>query len=335
MDGLMQPMMFLGEAGWWLRNYKAPAQGWLWGYYAWWLLFVWQERSRWRAWGLGVLGVCLVGTLVVGAVLPKKLRVTFLDVGQGDSTLIEMPRGQVWLVDGGGIPGFLNSEYDVGAKVVVPALAASGINAIDVMVMTHADEDHVRGLAAVLERFEVRRVIVSDTKGEDKPFYRELLQTVKHKGIPITVAQAGQTWVPEAGIRVALWNPPRHAIRGSRSDSNANSVVFSLHYGQRSFLFTADLEGDREPALRVPTDVDVLKVAHHGSGHSSTLSFLQKVSPQAAVISAGSKNRYGHPAGDTLKRLQAVGVKVWRTDQDGAVRFETDGEGLSVRSWVP
>ena len=335
LDGLLHPILYLGEAGWWLRNYRAPAEWWLWGYYGWWLLFVWKKRNRWKSRAIGVLGGCLVGALVVGAVLPKDLRVTYLDVGQGDSALIEMPQGQVWLVDGGGIPGFMQSEFDIGEKVVVPALAASGVNTIDVLVMTHADEDHVRGLAAVLERFKVRRVVVSDTNGEDKPFYRNLLQTVKDKGIPVTVAVAGQTWEPEKGVQIAFLNPPRRPFRGTRSDSNANSVVFSMNYGQRSFLFAADLEGDAEPRVHLPAHIDVLKVAHHGSGHSSTLPFLQKSHPSVAVISVGAHNRYGHPAVDTLKRLQSVGAKVWRTDESGAVVCETDGEALHVSSWLP
>ena len=334
LDGLLHPVMYLGEAGWWLRNYRAPAEWWLWGYYGWWLMFVWKKRNRWRSWGLGTLGVCLVGALVAGAVWPRDLRVTYLDVGQGDSALIEMPRGQVWLVDGGGIPGFMHSNFDIGEKVVVPALAASGVNTIDVMVMTHEDEDHVRGLAAVLQRFKVNRVVVSDTKG-DKPFYKELLQTVKDKRIPVTLAVAGQTWEPETGVQITFLNPPRRPYSGTRSDSNANSVVFAMNYGQRSFLFTADLEGEIESRVHLPAHIDVLKVAHHGSGHSSTLPFLQKIHPQVAVVSVGAHNRYGHPAGDTLKRLQSVGAKVWRTDERGAVVCETDGEMLNVSSWLP
>ncbi|MGB8955764.1 MAG: DNA internalization-related competence protein ComEC/Rec2 [Tumebacillaceae bacterium] len=335
LDGLLHPMLYLGEARWWLRNYRASAEWWLWGYYGWWLLFVWKKRNRWKSWGIATLGVCLVGALVAGAMWPKDLRVTYLDVGQGDSALIEMPRGQVWLVDGGGIPGFTHSDFDIGEKVVVPALAASGVNTIDVLVMTHADEDHVRGLAAVVERFKVLRVVVSDMKGKDKPFYRNLLQTVKDKGIPLTMAAAGQTWEPETGVQIAFLNPPRRPYTGTRSDSNANSVVFSMNYGQRSFLFTADLEGDIESHVHLPARIDVLKVAHHGSGHSSTLPFLQKIHPEVAVISVGSQNRYGHPAGDTLKRLQTVGAKVWRTDEKGAVVCETDGETLNVSSWLP
>jgi competence protein ComEC len=146
-------------------------------------------------------------------------------------------------------------------------------------------------------------------------------------------AEAGQTFSPEQDVSVTFWNPRplAQAFKGTRSDSNANSVVFSLQYRQRSFLFTGDLEGETETQLKLP-HADVLKVAHHGSAYSTTISFLQKVSPSVAVISVGQGNRYGHPTKATLGRLQDAGATIWRTDTQGAIICETNGENLLLYS---
>lgn len=336
---LVDPLTYVGSAKWCVRNYSSPATWWVWGYYGGWLLFIVRRLEAvplyvlLRKWILGGIACLLAGALVMQSYGTKELRVTFLDVGQGDSSLIEMPQGTVWLVDGGGIPGFQHSAFDVGQKIVVPALASKGIDDIDVMVMTHADEDHVRGLLAVLQNFRVHRVVVSDLK-TDKAFYQELLQEVRKQGIPISLAQAGMSWTPEVGVTVTFWNPPANHYAGTRSDTNSNSAVFSLSYGDRSFLFTADVEEDAEAKMPLHQHVDVLKVAHHGSGYSTSAAFLHKVTPEVAVVSVGAQNRYGHPAPRTLERLREAQADIWRTDQMGAIVCETDGEQLQVRSWL-
>ncbi|MGZ6530092.1 MAG: ComEC/Rec2 family competence protein, partial [Tumebacillaceae bacterium] len=213
------------------------------------------------------------------------------------------------------------------------AIAAEGIDTIDVMVMTHADEDHVKGLLAVLKRFTVKEVIVSDTT-TDKPFYQQLLQEVRNLHIPMKMAQAGQILTPEPGIAITFYNPPARHYRGTDSDTNANSAVFTLQYGKRTFLYTADFEGVLEPKLLIHQPIDVLKVAHHGSPHSTFTPFLQRITPKVAVVSVGAHNHYGHPSKDTLQRLRDIGADIWRTDQQGAIVCETDGESLQVSSWL-
>jgi competence protein ComEC len=342
LDLLLHPLLYAGQWQTGVTHLRAPQPLWLGGYYAfWWIVAVSGDgRTRWqrlyrrsRKTGGALLGMLLIGFLLLTMFRPQPLRVTFLDVGQGDSSLIQMPQGQVWLVDGGGVPGAKPGDYDPGERVVVPALASYGIDRIDVLVLTHADEDHVRGLAAVIRQFRIGKALVSTEPGatDEKPFYRDLLQLLHEKGTPVERVHAGEVWTPEPNLVVTFWNPPPQPYQGTRSDSNANSVVFDLAYGQRRFLFTADLEGETEAMFppKLPP-VDVLKVAHHGSGHSSTLPFLQKISPSHAVISVGAHNRYGHPAASTLERLQQVGASVWRTDRQGSITVETDGTNLRI-----
>ncbi|PWK16012.1 DNA internalization-related competence protein ComEC/Rec2 [Tumebacillus permanentifrigoris] len=356
LDLLVQPLTAVGNAGWLVRHYQAPAIAWLWLYYGGWLLvalrrvgtgwYVLAHRTR------QVALLAIACALSIGALwrffAPQDLRVTFLDVGQGDSILIEMPHHHVWLVDGGGIPQFQHSEYDIGERIVLPALAARGIDEIDTLVMTHADEDHIRGLAAVLQNVRVHHILVSDLTTE-KPFYQDLLSTARQKQIPITQVHAGQSWTPETDLQVTILNPPVNPFHNTRSDTNANCIVFTLTYLTKSFLFTGDFEGDEEPSLPLhliddrrdtpaskpaSRHIDVLKVAHHGSAYSTTLPFLRQTTPTHAVVSAGAHNHYGHPAPATLQRLGQAHATLWRTDAQGAIVCTTDGQYLDIYSWL-
>ncbi|KEO85150.1 hypothetical protein EL26_00920 [Tumebacillus flagellatus] len=330
---MADPLTYAAQQGWLLRNLQAPTPLWLFLYYSGWLLFILRVPpwNFWRAYTVPAVACLLALGIFWRAFAAHDLRVTFLDVGQGDSILLEMPH-QIWLVDGGGIPGFQHSDYDPGERVVVPALASKGIDDIDTLVLTHADEDHVRGLAAVLHSFRVHQLLVSDLTA-DAPFYQSLLQEARRQHIPIHQVRAGELYTPEPNLTIRIFNPPRTPYRNTRSDTNSNSVVFTLTYGARNFLFTGDLEGEVEPQLPPLPHVDVLKVAHHGSGHSSTVPFLEKTTPAHAVLSVGAHNRYGHPASSTLQRLQNSGAAIWRTDISGAIVCETDGQNLDIYSW--
>lgn len=285
------------------------------------------NRSRKLLLGTG-LGLCLL-LVMVHAWPAHQLRVTFVDVGQGDCALIEGPRGTKILVDGGGIPSYLHSDFDVGEKIVLPFLRHRGVRTLDYVVATHADEDHVRGLLSVLKRIKVRNLVVSGYD-DPAPAFQELLRAARFADIPIYREQSGTAWVLEEGLSWRFLYPD--AIHtGTRSDTNANSVVFELDYGSRSFLFTGDIEGEVEGELIAHArHVDVLKVAHHGSEYSTTEQFLQHVRPQYAIISAGKRNQYGHPHQATLNRLRQVGAKIYRTDQQGAITVRTDGTQLQI-----
>ncbi|WP_439952285.1 DNA internalization-related competence protein ComEC/Rec2 [Effusibacillus lacus] len=338
---LVKPVVWLSEATrQWTLSVSSPP---LWGvalFYAGLLFLLYRNRiskfttsRRFVRNGIGLLAILLVAAALLWLKPSKELRVTFLDVGQGDSALIETPSGMTILVDGGGIPSYFESDFDVGERIVLPFLRHRGVGTLDYVIATHADEDHVRGLLAILKHVKVRNLIVSGYP-DDSPFYQEILETARSRGTPIYQAQAGIGWQLEPGVAWRFLNPAVFH-QGTRSDSNSNSVVFQLEFGSRRFLFTGDIEGETEPdILPFVQPVDVLKVAHHGSHYSTTPEFLAKVRPRYAIISAGKRNVYHHPHRDVLNRLAGVGAQVYRTDRHGAVTVTTDGNKLQIRTAI-
>jgi competence protein ComEC len=250
------------------------------------------------------------------------LRVSVLDVGQGDSILITTPDGRRILVDGG-----------ASGSAVLNALGAElppRAGAIDLVVLTHPQEDHVAGLVAVTERYDVRLAVVSGSTSESAA-YEAWLAALAAGDVPLDEVVAGETADLGVGVRLEVLAPPPSPLSGTDDDVNNASVVLRLTYGSVSFLLTGDLGEEGEEWLLANHGIlqsTVLKVGHHGSDTSSTDAFLGAVKPAVAVISAGQDNPYGHPSPTTLLRLS--GVPIFRTDRNGAVRFETDGQRLFV-----
>lgn len=267
----------------------------------------------------------LVATLVWYGALqaaPDRLRVRVLDVGQGDAILIETPAGQRILVDGG--PSGARIAQALGR-----ALPASD-RRIDVIVLTHAQDDHVSGLVEVVQRYDVGAALAGPLEGETAAYlaWRDELQRAD---VPLFTPQAGQQIDIGDGARIEVLWPQQDLLSGTVDDFNNNSVVLRLVYGEVSFLLTGDLAADGEAALLDgPADLyaTVLKVGHHGSDGSTTPAFLDAVNPALAVISVGAENTFGHPSPTT--RLRLVGVPLLRTDDNGDVELETDGTSLWV-----
>jgi competence protein ComEC len=274
----------------------------------------------------GVLVVCV--SLIWFAVLAlpdAKLRVSFLDVGQGDAILINTPAGQQILIDGGPNPDTVCQQ--LGKKL--PFWDKS----LDMVVLTHSDDDHLVGLMGVLQDYKVGQVLESGY-GEG-PSYREWLTRVEDKEIDWTIIRAGQQIDLGEGIVLEVIYPYEELLQGTESETNSNSVVLRLVWGNVSFLLTGDADLDAEKNILrggVVHDLrsTVLKVGHHGSRYSTSSEFLAAVDPQVAVISVGEGNTFGHPSEETLARLD--GVDVYRTDERGTITFTTDGEGLWVRT---
>lgn len=247
--------------------------------------------------------------------LDGRLRVTVLDVGQGDAIVVETPEGAVLLVDAG--PGG-PMRLDAGERAVAPFLWNRGILRLALAVRSHEDQDHVGGMATVLRDFAVREVWSADE------------------------APAERRWIGGVGARVirassAGTGAARRAFPAPARRRNDGALVLRIDHGLASFLLASDIEAATEAALGeadAPLAATVLKVAHHGARGSSTAEFLARVRPRLAVISVGARNAYGHPAPATLERLAAVGARVHRTDRDGAVVFETDGRALTVTRWA-
>jgi len=299
------------------------------------LLPHWRRDPRLKFGAIILSAVVLVATLWPW-VRPAdgRLRVTFLDVGQGDAAFLELPDGRRLLVDGG--PGG-ERRFDVGERVVAPFLWNRAVATLDAVVMTHADPDHAGGLAAILRHFRVREFW--DNGIEDAPAGEVLRLASKQGTVRRTLAAGERIWLGPALITVL--NPPAVPLggspRGGASDENNNSLVLRLDWGLASLLFTGDLEQEGEAVLlaqRQPLAHLVLKVGHHGSRYSTTEEFLKAGRPALAVISVGAGNPFRHPTPEVLERLGRVGARIYRTDRDGAVVVETDGLELRVTRWA-
>lgn len=243
-----------------------------------------------------------------------QLTVHFLDVGQGDSILIQFPN-TVMLVDAG---------PDENGAPVISYLKQQGVKKIDYLVATHPHADHIGGMAAVIKEFDITKVYMPKVTHTTKTF-EDMLLSIKRKGLKITPARAGLDILDQDGLQATFIAPC-----GSDYDSlNNYSAIVKIQYGSTSFLLTGDAEGISEKEMLdngVDLRADVLKVGHHGSSSSTTPAFLKSVTPEYAVILVGAENKYGHPHQETLEHLADAGVIVYRTDQEGTIVFASDGK---------
>ncbi len=278
--------------------------------------------------GVGAFALALVslgklrlwrGLLVVAAALSASAftpaphgdaEIVFLDVGQGDSTLIRLPHRTEILVDGGGTPF---SDFDVGENTVVPALRALGVDELELVIASHADTDHIEGLASVLRDMPVGGLVIGHPSSDSEVF-GALIDAAEDRGVPITEVRRGEV-ITIGDARLDILNPPMEPFEAS----NDNSVAFILNALGSKALFLGDLPSEIEDILAVP-DIDILKVAHHGSRFSTSDTLLTAANPEQAVLSYG-RNNYGHPNPDVLARLKAHGAAVFATHEAGAVRL--------------
>ena len=258
---------------------------------------------------LGTVLACAVLTTLPGRLHPPR-DLIFLDVGQGDSTLLRVP-GLTMLVDAG---GSVNSDYDVGSRTVVPALRALGVRKLDIVVATHADTDHIEGLASVLRSLPVGELWIGHRKAGD-PVLDAVLAAAQARRVPVRQVTRGDR-ISAAGLSVTVLWPPGNVWSTADND---NSVAVKVESGAWSTALLGDLADPAESMIGVGR-VNLLKAAHHGSRFSTGAALLAQATPQHAVISVG-RNTYGHPNADVLGRLQAAGTKVWRTDEVGTITW--------------
>lgn len=241
----------------------------------------------------------------------------FIDVGQGDSTLLVTPNGKTVLIDGG-----KGSEADQ----LVQYLSDYGIETIDLMVSTHPDADHIGGLVSVLEQFEVKKVVDSG-KSHTTQTYTDYLTLIDQKNIPLEIAQEGSFLDVDSAVKIEVLN----ALEES-SDTNDSSVVLKVSYEESDFLLTGDADAEIEAEMLAEgynLDSEVLKVGHHGSDTSTSQAFLEAVDPLIAAISVG-ENSYGHPAPTVMERLTNYGVDLYTTQQNGDILMMTDGQEITA-----
>lgn len=286
-----------------------------------------------RAAMIAIGAVAALGVTGAGVFIKDKLddglTVRFLDVGQGDCTVITWPEGVI-VVDGA------NSypSFDLGRSIVAPVLWKAGKTGITAMIATHDDADHVYGLPGLADRAEP--MIFADSGLVSTP-NRDYL-TLRAKAFiegKYKALRRGAIMTFTGGVKVEALNPPRGPARYTWTENN-RSLVLMLTFGEKKILLAGDIEADAERWLvesGTNLRADVLKVAHHGSEGSTSELFLEAVDPRFSIISAGHKNRYGHPGGETLDRLKKRGVKIFRTDMDGEVIMKTDGEKIKWRTY--
>ena len=264
--------------------------------------------------------VSLIGSEQTGTTIEGDLVVHFIDVGQGDSILIETPNDNTMLIDGGS-----RSEGDT----VTEYLNQLDVSTINVMVATHPHEDHIGGLNDVLSNFNVQQVYDPGVAHTSQTYENYILE-IDAQNIDFNIGRAGQYIDMDPNIDIEIISP--EII--DEDELNDNSIVIKMTYHDVSFLFTGDAESPPENAMVQNYNVDatILKVGHHGSSSSTSKTFLNEVSPEVAIISVGADNNYGHPTQSTLSKLESVGAYVYRTDIDGTVIVSTDGYTYNVNT---
>lgn len=300
------------------------------GYYVFLLALLLPPKFRFQAPCFGVVWAvwALVLALFPFPAAASNLRVTFLDVGQGDSILVEFPGREKMLVDGGGTP---TGSFDPGERVVSPFLWRRGIKRLDMIVATHAHPDHIKGLAATARNFGPAELWESATSGHGE-LHQNLLDALPDRAVHREMRRGASR--ETAGVRIEVFHPYPGRPSSSQGE-NDRSLVLRLSRGRTSFLLAGDIEREAENELAGEGSnmrSGVLKVPHHGSNSSSGVAFLGRVSPSIAVITVGRGNTYGFPQEEVLKRLRAVGAVIYRTDRDGAVEITSDGWSYAVRT---
>jgi beta-lactamase superfamily II metal-dependent hydrolase len=258
---------------------------------------------------------------------PQRLCLTLIDVGQGDSLLVDLPGGAHWLVDGGGGPG----AGDTGRYRVLPALRRRGIDRLDAVVVTHGDADHAQGLATVLEEIEVGELWIPASTG-NPALLRDLVRLAERRGVTVRSAAGGDLPVVAAPAEIVLLHP-WPGWTSSPDGENDRSVVLRVALGRVSFLLAGDIEEAAEQRLILAgraLRTTVMKVPHHASRSSSTPAFLEQTDPLVAMAGIGEDNRFGFPHASVSRRYLLRGTPLLWTGRHGPIRACTDGWSLTV-----
>ncbi|MCI8549109.1 MAG: DNA internalization-related competence protein ComEC/Rec2 [Lachnospiraceae bacterium] len=283
---------------------------------------------------------CLLGCLILlGMFLClfpvhySGMELTFLDVGQGDACFIRTSDGITFLIDGGS-----SDEKQVGEYRLEPFLDCKAVGQVDFAMVSHGDSDHLNGIRELMERERIGTLVLPGGRKEDEGI-ANLEEKAKEAGIPVLFLNQGERLVAGDTVFTCLWPKGSYGEEGESLDKNEASMVLWLSWRELDVLFTGDVEGKGEQGVTAylsaigktsEMSADILKVPHHGSGGAGLDGFLEAVAPKYGVISCGKNNRYGHPAKETLNRLENVGCEIFRTDLCGAVTVRSDGERMRV-----
>ena len=286
---------------------------------------------------LALVGIATFATSkrVVEILFPSKsqLRITVLDIGQGDAIDVEFPSRKHLLIDTGP-----RSEFtDAGRRTIAPYYQRRSVSSLDALCLTHPDEDHIGGAESILRSMDVRRLYRSKFASNAQ---QRIDSVARSSGVAVQEISAGEIIRIDPDVRVYVLHPSNRFTDTSASlagETNNSSLVLLIVFGKTSFLLAGDIEREAEAQLVAQYDTfikaDVLKIAHHGSTTSSTPDFLLKAKPRMAIISCGKLNRFNHPREEILTRLRMMHVETHRTDEEGAVVFESDGEEIRKVDW--
>ena len=265
---------------------------------------------------------------------PGHLRITFVNVGQGDGAIVQFPNGTVMVIDAGDRKFALDS----GKRYLIPLLHYYGIKRINYLISTHPHSDHFGGLLSIMDEFPADSLIISRYPGKSK-LYTRLLDKARQKEIPVSYKERGRQIFAGKDSRVYVLHPFGSYLRAktfSGNEVNNSSLVLKICYGNCSFLLTGDLEQNGEINLlnyKSFLKSDILKVGHHGSKTSTSEAFLLLIKPQYSVVSVGRHNKFFHPSRKTMERLRQNSARPLRTDHFGAIVFECDGNTIEFINW--
>jgi competence protein ComEC len=263
-----------------------------------------------------------------------KLRITYADVGQGDGAVINLPNGENIVIDG----GIRQFKKDAGRRFMLPLLHYYGVHHIKYLIGSHSHSDHIGGLIAILQNIKTDTLVLSGYAAKTK-LYEQLLNTAKSRNVTLLFKHKGDQLYAGEKLRIYILHPDSlHLIARSYSGNEVNnsSLVIKICYGKTAFLFTGDLEQNAEDdviAYNSFLKSDVLKVGHHGSKTSTSLSFLKLVHPVYSLVSVGKGNKFYHPSRKTIQRLRENNARPLRTDHFGALVFESDGKNVALLNW--
>ena len=277
--------------------------------------------------------ICLLIVLIlinfIIYIFPQKLRIFFIDVGQGDSTLIITPDKKTVLIDGGG-----SDSFDVGEKVLLPYLLDRRILKIDYVLISHFDTDHCGGILTIMEKVKVKNIIISE-QAEHSENYERFKKLMINKKIRLIEVKKGDKIKIGRYSEFKILFPPSRLL--SENPLNNNSIVAQFNYNNFKMLFTGDIEKLAEQQIlkteKAEIRADILKVAHHGSKTSSIPEFIKAVRPKIALIGVGKNNTFGHPNQQTIKNLENIKCRIYRTDLQGEIIIKIDQKGrMNVNS---
>ena len=289
-----------------------------------------------KAKGMFVISILFLLLIQIFQSTQKEFTITMIDVGQGDSTLIETRQGVTMLIDGGGEKE--GSDFKIGERITVPYLLHRGIRTLDYVMISHFDSDHSAGVLSILENCKVKNVVISK-QAEVSAQYTKFCEIVNKKKCHVIEVEQGDTWNIDEETSMQILFPGERFIQ--ENALNNNSIVCKLQYQSFSMLFTGDIEKIAEEQLMQQyahtnaLQATVLKVAHHGSKGSSTKAFLEATKAKVAVIGVGKDNSFGHPHSEVLKKLKEQKMRFFRTDLQGEVTITIDRQGqMHVNTFI-